>query len=223
LSRSNAGARLSAYLEGDLSEAERSKVESRLADDPELRETLRELEDVVALVRALPEPELPPAFSTRVIARVQEQGERAPGGILGWIQRLIEPAVAVPLAAGITALALFIGSQQGISPAAEPAGGDWLAAVADRPHATSPAAARQPSPQPAPTRLARQPVDTGSMALSEIQRRTLQTILSRNRHEDLAALLRGSGHPHAASFASQVVEVDPNLQVVSLEQRRARR
>lgn len=198
-------------------------MESRLADDPKLRETLRELEDVVALVRALPEPELPPAFSTRVIARAQEQGERAPGGVLGWIQRLIEPAVAVPLAAGITALALFIGSQQGISPAAEPLEGDWLAAVADRPHATSPAAARQQLAQPAASRLARQPADTGAGALSEIQRHTLQTILSRNRNEDLGALLRGSGHPHAASFANQVVEVDRNLQVVSLEQRRARR
>ena len=198
-------------------------MESRLAEDPTLRETLRELEAVVALVRDLPEPELPPAFSTRVIAHVQEQRERAPGGIFGSIQRLIEPAVAVPWAAGITALALFIGSQQEISATTDPSGGDWVAAVGDRPHAISPAEAREPEPRALPTQLASQPGDTDGMTLSEIQRNTLQMILSRNRHEDLAALLRGSGHPHAASFANQVVEVGPNLQVVSLEQRPARR
>ncbi len=72
MNRSNAGARLSAYLEGDLSESERSKLESRLADDPALRATLREIESVVGLIRDLPEPELPSAFSSRVLARVQE-------------------------------------------------------------------------------------------------------------------------------------------------------
>ncbi len=223
MNRSNAGARLSAYLEGDLSESERSKLESRLADDPALRATLREIESVVGLIRDLPEPELPSAFSSRVLARVQEQGEQAPGGVRGWIQRLVEPAMAVPLAAGVTALALFIGSQQEIAPPLDASGGSSLQAAAMEQQ--TPATSRRVAAAPgsAPTELASTSPDTGSMTLTEIQRHTLQTILSRYPHGDLARQLRGSGHPHAASFVNHVVETGPNLQVVSFETRRARR
>lgn len=214
MTRSNAGARLSAYLEGDLSTRERSKLESQLADDPAMRETLRELENVVGLLRDLPEPEVPPAFSTRVIARVQEQREQASGGLLDSVRRLFEPAVAVPLAAGITALALVIGSQQGIEPPAGALDAEPLEV----------AAVLEPTLPPMPTRadeapktelVSTTPRDMDEMTLTEIQRHTLQTILARHPHEDLARLLRGSGHPHAASFATQVVEIGPSLVMVS--------
>jgi hypothetical protein len=221
VTRSNAGARLSAYLEGDLSTRERSKLESQLADDPAMRETLRELENVVGLLRDLPEPEVPPAFSTRVIARVQEQREQASGGLLDSVRRLFdsvrrlfEPAVAVPLAAGITALALVIGSQQGIEPPADALDAEPLEV----------AAVLNPTLPPMPTRadeapktelVSTTPRDMDEMTLTEIQRHTLQTILARHPHEDLARLLRGSGHPHAASFATQVVDIGPSLVMVS--------
>jgi len=228
VTRSNAGARLSAYLEGDLSTRERSKLESQLADDPAMRETLRELENVVGLLRDLPEPEVPPAFSTRVIARVQEQREQASGGLLDSVRRLLdsvrrlldsvrrlfEPAVAVPLAAGITALALVIGSQQGIEPPAGALDAEPLEV----------AAVLEPTLPPMPTRadeapktelVSTTPRDMDEMTLTEIQRHTLQTILARHPHEDLARLLRGSGHPHAASFATQVVDIGPSLVMVS--------
>jgi len=214
VTRSNAGARLSAYLEGDLSTRERSKLESQLADDPAMRETLRELENVVGLLRDLPEPEVPPAFSTRVIARVQEQREQASGGLLDSVRRLFEPAVAVPLAAGITALALVIGSQQGIEPPAGALDAEPLEV----------AAVLEPTLPPMPTRadeapktelVSTTPRDMDEMTLTEIQRHTLQTILARHPHEDLARLLRGSGHPHAASFATQVVDIGPSLVMVS--------
>lgn len=214
MTRSNAGARLSAYLEGDLSTRERSKLESQLADDPAMRETLRELENVVGLLRDLPEPEVPPAFSTRVIARVQEQREQASGGLLDSVRRLFEPAVAVPLAAGITALALVIGSQQGIEPPAGALDAEPLEV----------AAVLEPTLPPMPTRadeapktelVSTTPRDMDEMTLTEIQRHTLQTILARHPHEDLARLLRGSGHPHAASFATQVVDIGPSLVMVS--------
>ena len=220
MNRSKAGARLSAYLEGDLSESERSKLESRLVGDPELRDSLRELEGVVALLRNLPEPELPPAFSTRVIARIEEEGSAARGGLRVWVLRLFEPAVAVPLAAGITALALVIGSQQGT----EAIGTELVASEPQTDELSVAEARTRPAAAQAPSRRVGLPPDQGSeMTLTEIQRRTLQTILSRHQHEDLARLLRGSGHPHADSFVTQVVETDPNLQVVRLEQRSARR
>ncbi|MGI9591853.1 MAG: anti-sigma factor family protein [Myxococcota bacterium] len=219
MNRSKAGARLSAYLEGDLSESERSKLESHLADDVALRDSLRELEGVVALLRNLPEPELPPAFSTRVIARIQDEGSAARGPRV-WILRLFEPAVAVPLAAGITALALVIGSQQGTD-----ATGTGLVVAEPTIDEVVVAETRaRPSAAQAPSQLAAGLRAQGSeLSLNEVQRRTLQTILSRHPEEDLARLLRGSGHPHAESFVTQVVETDLNLQVVSLEQRRGRR
>lgn len=218
MNRSNAGARLSAYLEGDLSTAERSKLESHLADDPALRETMRELENVVGLLRDLPEPELPPAFSTRVIARVQEQREQASGGLLDWVRRLFEPAVAVPLAAGITALALVIGSQQGFeSPAGALDAGSLE--VVGVPEPTLPPTLTRAHEAPKMELAAATPRDMNEMTLTEIQQRTLQTILSRHPHEDLARLLRGSGHPNAASFATQVVEIGPSLVLVSHDSR----
>lgn len=221
MNRSKAGARLSAYLEGDLSESERSKMELHLADDPSLRETLREIEDVVAALRSLPEPELPAAFATRVLARVQEQRERAPRGLRVWILRAFEPAVAVPMAAGITALALVVGSYQGGAPAPEVAGNAPSEATVARVE-PSPAADGRAAGLQGPTELVSTSKDPDEMTLTEIQRLTLQTILSRHRQEDLARLLRGSSHPHAPSFVSQVVEADHNLQVVSFEQQRGR-
>lgn len=222
MNRSKAGARLSAYLEGDLSESERSKLESQLAGDPGLRETLRELEGVVGLLRDLPEAELPPAFAARVMARVQEQREPAALGAWVWLRRIFEPVVAVPLAGGITALALAIGTQQGPDPVVDEAGtsGPRLAA------SPAPAASSEQMPplSARPVRLASDSRDLERMSsLTEIQKRTLQTILSRHRHEDLARMLSGSGHPYASSFAREVFETGPTLMMVSHESARAHR
>jgi len=185
-------------------------MESHLAEDASLRESLREMEGLVALLRDLPGPELPPAFSTRVIARIEDEGSQAPGRVRLWIQRLFEPAVTVPLAAGITAVALVVGAQQHTD---EP--GTELVMSAPQVAALPP---REPD-----RRLASMSNNGSEVSLTEIQQRTLQTILSRHQDHGLARLLRGSGHPHAASFASQVMESDHNLQVVSLERQRPRR
>lgn len=111
MNRSKVASRLSAYLEGDLSEREVRRIEAALSEDPALREELRELESVVSLLRGLPDPEAPAQLATRVMARVQEERERVRGPI-AWLGRLTEPVFAVPLATGIIALSLFVGSQR---------------------------------------------------------------------------------------------------------------
>jgi hypothetical protein len=54
---------LSAYLDNALSPAERSALEKRLADDPELRQHLASLRQTVALVRQLPRQTAPRDFT----------------------------------------------------------------------------------------------------------------------------------------------------------------
>jgi len=220
VNRSKAEARLSAYLEGDLSGTERSQLESDLAGDADLRESLREIESVVALLRDLPEPELPPAFSTRVMAQVQEQAAR-PRGLRVWLERLLAPRVTVPLAAGVTALALVISAE----PYTMDRIGDLEATGVASTEAAIPAGPLAPARPVTPSRvdLASAEVVEREMTLTEIQRQTLQTILSRHPDEDLARLLRGSLHPHASSFATHLTEPDAGLQVVNFERRGGRR
>ena len=204
MNRSKVGARLSEYLEGDLSERERSRFEAILAEDATLREELRELEATVALVRGLPEPEAPTALTTRVMARI-EDGEADPAGPFAWIRRLFEPVVAVPLAAGIVALALVVGSEPGSMPALEAE----LAAARQVARAEARVASTPPSP------LARTARGHPQMeqSLNEVQRLTLQTIMARH-HGDLGSVLRSSGHPYAPVFASHF-EGDGNLRTAS--------
>lgn len=215
---SKVGDRLSEYLEGDLSQRERSRIDAALAEDRELREELRELEATLALLRGLPEPEVPPAFATRVIAHVRES-EAEPRGLLAGLSGLFEPAVAVPLAAGITAVALFVGVQGEVAPTI-----DSVPAHLELAEVVAPMAQPEPTAAQAPwqpTGFAAAHASEPEMSLTEIQRRTLQTILSRSQHQDLGRLLRGSVHPHAASLASHF-EGDGSLQIVSLQGRRRR-
>lgn len=53
---------LSAYLDGELSEAERQRLEARLSEDAELRAELRAMHRMVSLVRELPQVTAPRNF-----------------------------------------------------------------------------------------------------------------------------------------------------------------
>jgi anti-sigma factor RsiW len=63
---------LSAYLDDELSEAERAIVEARLAADPAARQTLEELRRVSQAVRGLPQASLPRDLAESIVRRAAE-------------------------------------------------------------------------------------------------------------------------------------------------------
>ncbi|NIA16151.1 MAG: hypothetical protein GWP08_18980 [Nitrospiraceae bacterium] len=72
---------LSAYLDGE--SADPRGVARRIAESPEAGERFAALESVSSLVRSLPEPNVSPAFATRVMAEVAESR----GMARGWFGR----------------------------------------------------------------------------------------------------------------------------------------
>ncbi len=74
---------LSAYLDGELDDNDRARVEYHLGIDPELRAVLDEVAQTRATVRDLPSPELAPSDLERIIVNVSdiailEDGSDAP-------------------------------------------------------------------------------------------------------------------------------------------------
>ncbi len=62
---------LSAYLDGELADAERERVDRRLAADPAARQLLDELRAVRGLVQGLPRQQLPADFEQQVLREAQ--------------------------------------------------------------------------------------------------------------------------------------------------------
>lgn len=62
---------LTAYVDGELPEAEARALEARLAADPDLRALEQSLRRTVALVKALPAPEPSAGLRRRVLAAVE--------------------------------------------------------------------------------------------------------------------------------------------------------
>lgn len=63
---------LSAYVDGELSEAERAAVEARLASDPAAQRQVEEFRRLSALIQNLPQPALPVDFSAKVLRRAEQ-------------------------------------------------------------------------------------------------------------------------------------------------------
>ena len=121
MKHSKVRARLSSFIERELSDGERRKVAAHLGDCSSCSEELAELQDAVKLLRGLPEPEMPLAFTESVMARVRD-GEAEPSGFFARLGRLLEPTVLVPVAVGLAAF-LYIQSIEDVSvstPDAEP-------------------------------------------------------------------------------------------------------
>ena len=66
---------LSAYLDGELTDAERAAVEQRLDVSEEWRTELAEVQSVRAIMRGLPARDAPPGFWDRVLAHVEAEAE----------------------------------------------------------------------------------------------------------------------------------------------------
>ncbi|MGC9454583.1 MAG: anti-sigma factor family protein [Phycisphaerae bacterium] len=103
--KDNIREQLSAYLDGELSEADARRVEAALEDDAELRSELAELRRVREMVASLPASQAPAGFVERVMARAERnrlmETEEQPrrGGPLRWA-RLLATAAVLLVAAG---------------------------------------------------------------------------------------------------------------------------
>jgi len=135
--------RLSEYLDGDLSHAERTALEAHLAVCPECGGVLGELRAVVATARSL--PELPPAHDlwpavaerTRDVVPFRPRLARA---LPGWVRYAAAAAVFAALGSGVTWMALqrSVLPVVGIVPPAVPVTPQTVASV---PHGTDAAVA----------------------------------------------------------------------------------
>lgn len=63
---------LSAYVDGELTGAERAAVEARLASDPAAQRQVDEFRRLSGMIQALPRPTLPGDFSSKVLQRAKE-------------------------------------------------------------------------------------------------------------------------------------------------------
>ncbi len=95
---------LSAYLDGRLDPAERARVESALAQDPEVRRELADLKDLTKLLdRAAPAPvAAPPELRAGIMARLKGEvpppkAEGPRGGGAGWKPFVVGGAVLITL------------------------------------------------------------------------------------------------------------------------------
>ncbi len=101
---------LADYLEGDLALDQRALVDAHLDGCPECALEVREMQQTIRLLRALPEPEPPPMIAANVMRRIRA-GETRPS-FFGRIQRalggVLEPSFVLPASAmAVAALVIF--------------------------------------------------------------------------------------------------------------------
>jgi hypothetical protein len=101
----HARALLGDYLEGELELTERARVDAHLGQCVECAQELRELRGTVALLRGLPDPEVPPYLAQRVAAHIAAAAPSA-----RWresLRRWFAPAGATALTAGLAGLGVL--------------------------------------------------------------------------------------------------------------------
>ena len=85
MTRPTASEQLSAWIDGELTDAEAAELEAELARDPSLRAELEQLEAVVHLLHTDGPVSAPEGFEARTLARVER--ERIPGLRLARVRR----------------------------------------------------------------------------------------------------------------------------------------
>lgn len=103
------------YLEGDLGLDKRALFDAHLDECPECAGEIEGVRGTIALLRSLPDPELPDAFGSQVMARIREQeAEMRP-----WSERLgrlaaffSAPRVLAPLSVSLIVAGLVLGTGQ---------------------------------------------------------------------------------------------------------------
>jgi len=219
-------ARLSDYLERDLSPEESSRIETHLEACAPCGSELRELRATVSLLRRLPEPAHPQGLGEAVMARVARDGIR-PARVRWPLRRAADPRIAALLAAGIAGLfflfqtgdpgltmrpfpAVPLGTvARGATPAGQP-GQAQIASAGSREAGSLPSSIMnglwgpdEPRARAAlPARAGVVSGATPSGAYAEYMRRA--------QLREVARLLRGAGHPYSASLASHF-EAQPTV------------
>ena len=207
-------------MERELSDGENRKVAAHLDECSSCSEELAELQDAVRLLRGLPDPELPLAFTESVMARIRD-GEAEPSGIFGWLGRLLDPMVLVPVALGLAAFVYIQGIEAAslATPDSEPL---VIAAAEPTPPMTA-----DPIPLAGVTGGTAPegwlPVGTvGSMGtvagLDVNQRRQarsrrdlirqmqrMQVLVRSGRTDEAARMLRGANHPSSQRLAEHIL------------------
>jgi len=106
---------LADYLEGDLALDQRALVDAHLDSCEECKQEVREMQQTIRLLRALPEPEVPPMIAANVMRRIRagetrlgffERIQRALGGVL-------EPSFVLPASAVAVAALVVVAIQDG--------------------------------------------------------------------------------------------------------------
>jgi anti-sigma factor RsiW len=220
VTHSDIRAHLSDYLEGDLSGRERSRIDAHLEDCTDCDRELNELRATVSLLRRLPEPPLPPGIGSAVMTRIA-LGEGREARVLPLFRRAAEPRFAAPLAAGLAGLFfLFQSGDAGLSPQPSRAvAPGTLARVA-----LDDAAMAFPVERGGFEDAWLNARDSGlgsqagvtsgfTPAAAYEQYRTQarrEESERRMRIQEFARQLRGAGHPHSATLASDF-EARPNV------------
>lgn len=91
--------KLSAYLDGAVTAAEKSLIERHLEECSDCRNTLHELEKTIHHVRSLGEVEPPPWLAVKVMARIREEAGRKRGVLLRLLQLPLRWRIPVEAAA----------------------------------------------------------------------------------------------------------------------------
>ena len=114
--------KLSAYLDGALSETERRAVELEISRSEDMRLELEALRAVSAAVKGLPKEKLPAGFAARLEARRAREGSTPPRDYF-----ILPPSyrpLAFALSTAVVALVVWDGRQTSPDPVAQRVGWD---------------------------------------------------------------------------------------------------
>lgn len=102
------GKRLPAFLERDVSELEAEELRKHFDSCDPCRKVCRDLEKSGYLLRNLTEVEPPPWFTQKIMARIEEEGEKKKG----WLEKLFFPLhIKIPIEAVASLLIAFLAWQ----------------------------------------------------------------------------------------------------------------
>lgn len=100
------------YLEGDLPLGSRALVDAHLDECAECATEIEGMRDTIALLRSLPEVEVPAAFSSQVMRRVRAGEDRVGfvDGLRLFFETLLSPRVLAPISVAMLATGVLIGT-----------------------------------------------------------------------------------------------------------------
>ena len=189
---------LSAYLDGELSDRERTRLEARLAADPALRVEMEALRRTVALVRELPSVPVPRNFILPQTMAARRRPTRPPRPRRAWAAPLLTAATAVVSLAFVVVLAgellLPITGQISSAPAAEQAL-----------EAEAPQVALAPSPAPEETVVETVEVEAEVVA-EEIEKAAPATVVAEAPAEEMPMEAAPEALPDAEGYAAETPE-----------------